>query len=321
MRIVGVAITIHIRPFRAECDARALPILWNANLGTDWPVSPEVLARATWAHASYREGDLLVAVLGDRVVGFVATHPDRHGTGGNLSLLLVDSGHRRKDIGTALHDAALGHLREAGARSVVLGGGGDYLWPGVPLALPSAVPFFQRRGWRFTHECHDLTQRLAGYATPVAILKRGQAAGVVVAPGAEADGSQILAFVAREFPEWLSYYARVVDLGDHDDLLLARDASGAILGVLMMYVAWSHPERNDVRWKTLLGQDAGALGVVGVAEAARGHGIGTALVAHASEILRERGAGTGFVGWVWSVEFYARLGYRPWRSYAMGERE
>lgn len=280
-----------------------------------------MLARATWAHASYREGNLLVAVLGDRVVGFVATHPDRHGTGGNLSLLLVDSGHRRKDIGTALHDAALGHLREAGARSVVLGGGGDYLWPGVPLALPSAVPFFQRRGWRFTHEFHDLTQRLAGYATPVAILKRGQAAGVVVAPGAEADGSQILAFVAREFPEWLSYYARVVDLGDHDDLLLARDASGAILGVLMMYFAWSHPERNDVRWKTLLGQDAGALGVVGVAEAARGHGIGTALVAHASEILRERGAGTGFVGWVWAVEFYARLGYRPWRSYAMGERE
>ena len=313
--------TIPIRPFRADRDARVLPNLWNANLGADWPVSPEVLARATWAHGSYREGDLLVAVSSDAVVGFVSTHPEWGGAGGHLSLLLVDSQHRRRGIGAALHDAALGHLREAGARSIALGGAGEYLWPGMPLALPDAMPFFHRRGWRFTHECHDLTQRLAGYTTPVAVRERGRAAGGVVAPAAEADRPQILAFVAREFPEWLPYYTRVVDLGDYDDLLLARDTIGAILGVLMLYGAWSHPERNDVRWKTLLGQDAGALGVVGVAEAARGKGIGTALVARASEILRERGAGTGFVGWVWAVEFYARLGYRPWRSYAMAERE
>jgi ribosomal protein S18 acetylase RimI-like enzyme len=313
--------TIHIRPFRADRDARALSGLWNTNLGTDWPVSPGVLARATWAHGSYGEGDLLVAVSSEAVVGFVSTHPEWGGTGGHLSLLLVDSQHRRRGIGTALHNAVLGHLREAGARSIALGGGGEYLWPGVPLALPDALSFFHPRGWRFTHECHDLTQRLAGCTTPAAVRERGQAAGGVVAPGAEADGPQILAFVAREFPEWLPYYTRVVDLGDYDDVLLARDTIGTILGVLMLYGAWSHPERNDVRWKTLLGQDAGALGVVGVAEAARRKGIGTALVARASEILREHGAGTGFVGWVWAVEFYARLGYRSWRSYAMGERE
>lgn len=308
-----------IRPFEAERDALSLPNLWNVNLRSDWPVSPEVLARATWAHESCHEGDLLVAVSDDLVLGFVATHPDRGGTGGNLSLLLVDAGHRNRGIGSALHDAALAHLREAGARSIALGGGGAYLWPGVPLILPDTAPFFGRRGWRFIHECHDLTQQLAAYATTSTL--RDPVAGIVVAPATETDGPGILAFEAREFPEWLPHYTRAVDLGDYGDLLVARVEGGVILGVLLLYGAWSHPERNDVRWKTLLGHDAGAIGAVGVAAAARGRGIGTALVARASEILRARGVGTCFIGWVWAVDFYARLGYRPWRSYAMGERE
>jgi predicted N-acetyltransferase YhbS len=48
-----------------------------------------------------------------------------------------------------------------------------------------------------------------------------------------------------------------------------------------------------------------------------GHGIGTALVACASEILRDRGAGTCHIGWTVRESFYIRAGYRPWRRYRM----
>ena len=74
-------------------------------------------------------------------------------------------------------------------------------------------------------------------------------------------------------------------------------------------------------WTRLLGDDCGGLGAVGVAAGVRGQGIGTALVARGSDVLRERGVGNSCIGWTWLVDFYGRLGYRPWRSYAMSWRE
>ena len=57
-----------------------------------------------------------------------------------------------------------------------------------------------------------------------------------------------------------------------------------------------------------------------VAAAVRGRGIGTALVAQGTEILRERGVHICFLGWVWAVDFYQRLGYEPWQAYTMSSR-
>lgn len=41
----------------------------------------------------------------------------------------------------------------------------------------------------------------------------------------------------------------------------------------------------------------------------------------AEEWLRQRGVGNCCIGWTWLLDFYGRLGYRPWRSYAMSWRE
>ena len=52
----------------------------------------------------------------------------------------------------------------------------------------------------------------------------------------------------------------------------------------------------------------------------QGRVIGTALVARASEILREAGTRTCHIGWTTRESFYRRAGYRPWRRYAMFSR-
>jgi GNAT superfamily N-acetyltransferase len=75
-----------------------------------------------------------------------------------------------------------------------------------------------------------------------------------------------------------------------------------------------------VRWKTLLGASAGAIGVVGVAESARQRGVGRALVARASEIVRDRGAQHCFIGWTWMIGLYGELGYHVWQEYQMSRR-
>jgi predicted N-acetyltransferase YhbS len=70
----------------------------------------------------------------------------------------------------------------------------------------------------------------------------------------------------------------------------------------------------------LLGPAAGTIGCVGVAAARQGEGIGTALVARASETLRDAGTRTCHIGWTTRESFYRRAGYRPWRRYAMFTR-
>jgi hypothetical protein len=45
------------------------------------------------------------------------------------------------------------------------------------------------------------------------------------------------------------------------------------------------------------------------------------LVARGAEIAKERGVGNCFIGWTTLRDFYGRLGFREWRSYAMNKRE
>ena len=67
----------------------------------------------------------------------------------------------------------------------------------------------------------------------------------------------------------------------------------------------------------MLGPAAGTIGCVGVAAPMQGRGIGTALVAGASEILRDAGTRMCHIGWTVREPFYRRIGYHPWRRYAM----
>ncbi|MDP9379098.1 MAG: GNAT family N-acetyltransferase [Chloroflexota bacterium] len=315
---------MEIRQYEPIRDSEALLTLWDAALGDSWPQTPDILTRGISGREHRREEDHLVATVDGNVVGCVGVHVIRNGEldepEGNLSMLLVAAQYHGWGIGSALHDAALLHLRQAGARGVTFGGGPSYLWQGVPSNLPRAVAFFKHRGWHFTHTSYDLTQYLRGYSTPAHIHERSRSAGITTAVATEAEAPDLLRFEASEFPEWSSHFARVAQMGDYDDLLVARTREGKIVGSLIMYGAWSHPERLDVRWKTLLGNDVGALGVVGVAAATRGRGIGSELVARGSEILQARGVGTCFIGWVVLTEFYAKLGYTAWRSYEMARR-
>jgi len=131
------------------------------------------------------------------------------------------------------------------------------------------------------------------------------------------QADELCALEQREFPEWLNAFQAIIELGDYHDLLLARDHTGNIIGSLILYAPQSHPTRTDVLWSALLGSNAGALGCVGIAEAERGRGAGLALVARASEILKERGVETCYVHWVVLTGFYGKLGYTVWRGYEM----
>jgi GNAT superfamily N-acetyltransferase len=292
---------VTLRDLDPPGDRAALERLWAAALGDVWPLLPAGLDLVT---------DGVVAEEGGTLVGVVGVGVGDGGEGG-VQLLLVDPAARRRGVGTRLLEAGVGRLRAGGVTTVSLGSGGlDYLWPGVPEDLPGAAGFFAARGWRFDDSVIDLTADLRDYQAPAGVGERPARAGVSIEVLAGRDRAEVLAFEAATFPHWVVWFER---LGA--SVLVARDRSGAVVGALL----FSGPPGATI-YEPLLGADAGTIGCVGVADAARGAGVGSAMVARASELLRDAGTRACHIGWTHRERFYARLGYRPWRRYHMARR-
>jgi GNAT superfamily N-acetyltransferase len=289
--------SIAVRAFDPTADREALEGLWAETLETVWPLDPGALG-------VIRDG--LVAERRGEVVGLVAVDTE------SIPLLLVSPSAQRTGVGSALHATALELLGERGAERVSLGRGGEeHLWPGVPANLPAAVAFFQAHEWTWDYVSIDLVRDLRGYVDPIGAVARAADSGINLAVAGAADLPDVLAFEEAHFPEWLDSFRR----GDWS-ILAARDSEGTILGTLL----FRGPGPVSTFWQ-LLGADSAAIACVGVAEPAQGRGVGSALVARASELLGDAGARVCLIDWVVRTDFYRRVGYEPWREYLMATRE
>jgi GNAT superfamily N-acetyltransferase len=283
-----------LRPLRGVADHGLVEALWLAALEGRWPLLPRAIAMV-------RDGFL--AVEGGRPVGLVAVD-----LAGSIPLVLVAPGHQRRGIGTGLLSAALGRLRAADVSMVHAGSGGtDCIWPGVPLDLPAAVHLFTACGWHASHDTLDLVADLPGYRVPALAAGIAARAGITITPATAADLAAVADFEAATFPNWTRWFRA----GDRD-ILLARDGEGTIVATLLL----DGPGADTV-YEPMLGSAAATISCVGVAPRMEGRGTGTALVARASEILRDRGGGTCHISWTVRESFYTRAGYRPWRRYRM----
>lgn len=308
----------NIEEYHAETDAAAVFGLWQSTVGQEWPLSFERFQQILSAPSMHH----FVARENGQVVGFVATQQSLawDQTTGHLLALLVAPTRQRQGLGSALHDTALQYLREAGVHLLQLGGLSPRFWCGVPGNLTPAPDFFKSHGWDFAEMVYDLLQDLRQYTTPPSVYQRMDTQHITLAAAHPGDIPEVLAFEQREFPHWQMHFEHSAQLGDAQDVVIARDAGGQIVGTLLTFTSHSHAKRTDLIWQELLGQDAGALGAVGVAPSAQGRGIGIALVARASDLLKERGASKCVIDWVVLTDFYAKLGYAKWRSYHTSRR-
>jgi ribosomal protein S18 acetylase RimI-like enzyme len=282
-----------MRPYVPAADRESVAALWTAALSPTWPLLPAGVAML---------GDGVVADVGRHAVGFAALDP-----AGSIPLILVHPGYQRRGIGTRLLAAALDRLRADGVAEVRAGSGGSsYIWPGVPRDLPAALGFFAARGWRHTRDALDLVADLACYRPPDTVYQRAAAAGVSTRRAAGADLDAVLAFEAATFPSWVRWFA-----AGTDQIMIARHSSGAIAGTLL----FDGPGAGTV-YAPMLGAAAGTIGCVGVTPRYQGRGIGSAMVARASEILGRAGTRVCHIGWTRRESFYVRAGYQPWWRYA-----
>ena len=158
-----------------------------------------------------------------------------------------------------------------------------------------------------------VTEWLAWRAAGSPARRNGRAAGpagVTIAPAVPGEFGAVLDFEIATFPNW----ARRFRAGDRD-ILIARDSQGTIAGSLLFQGPGA-----DTIFEPLLGPAAGIIGCVGVTPHLHGRGIGTAMVARASQILGDAGTRICHISWTVRESFYVRAGYRPWRRYRMFRR-
>ncbi|MBV9616358.1 MAG: GNAT family N-acetyltransferase [Ktedonobacteraceae bacterium] len=308
-----------IETYVFDMDVTAIFELWQQTVGQKWPLSithfRQTLASPEARHFVAREGEQIVGLLaGLKRCGEEAEKA-------HIAALLVAPAWQRKGIGTALYNTALEHFKAEGVRHVLVGGGWPRFWPGIPTNLPAGLMFFQAQGWHFDSPVYDLVQNLHTYSTPPYVQSRISKEQITFELATHENIDEVLTFEMREFPGWADHFQRVAGVGDYSDIVMARDATGEVVATLATYSKQSHPSRCDVLWQPLLGNDAGAIGCVGVAANERGRGIGLGLVAWASELLRDQGLSSCYIDWVSLTQFYARLGYEKWRAYSTGELE
>jgi len=293
---------LQLRPYDAKEDEGAVLMLWGNAFGESWAVNPAAFRnRLEDAHA-------LVAERDGAVVGFAAAHA--HEDSGQLTALMVRPDFQRKGIGTALSRASLEWMGKKGARQARFGSGaGPYLWPGVPSELKPALRFFRKRGWKHAERLADLVMDVSSYRAPRWAMERANAAGVKMAPATAKDGPAILAFEKLHFEDWYRSFKEAVSEKRFDEILLARMPDGELAGTLLF-----PPKDRDFTWEPVLGS-VGGFGCVGVAEKFREMGIGMAMCARSMELLREAGTKTIYVAWVYLIDWYGKLGLKPWREY------
>jgi ribosomal protein S18 acetylase RimI-like enzyme len=288
-----------------------------------YPVARRIFIQNTFGNPYYEPGDGLVFQNRDEIVGFSLTRWDRRQERGTdraaLGVVLVDPRFQRRGIGSRLVRLLIQRIRRRGARFLGAGSPSLYrFWPGVPGDLQAAVSFFRALGWPLKGGIYDLIQDVGGIAFPDSMRLRAKEQGVNIRAARQEDLPGVIAFEREVFPYWSENFRMLATFGNADHIVIAEKA-GRVVGSLCTYSPLSRHRAANLTWESLLGENVGGIGSVGIAPSERGRGLGTALCAHATTALKERGARNVVVDWTSRTGFYGKLGYRVWREYWMGE--
>lgn len=307
--------SFHIQPFDKVHDTAAILDLWAKAL-PHWKLEEEILA----PYLIVPNAKHFVVLFERRLLAFCLSYI----TDGfaQIAVLAVESTHRNLGIGTAL----VSHARKTWEssedfRSFSIGSFGPRFWPAVPLSFPSAISFFQHRGFHLdpSPPSRDLFADIRTYKTPDRVEGDIMKHKLSFAPWSKDTYEECMAAQQRAFKGsgWVSAYKRLADGGQHHEAMVAFDRDGKQVGWAIM-CSPSGLVAGDFAFSTILGKEegvdgkkVGVIACVGVDYTARGKGIGLALVSRAVEDMKRRGMEGVLVDWVLIRGFYEKLGFKP----------
>lgn len=293
--------------------APALMAIWQQAAGERHPLPAAIWEEVTTFDPNAHPEDLRVALHDGRPIGFALTKrlraPDvlpRFEDRGWIALMAVHPDHQRRGVGKALLADAERHLAGLGVKAVNLGESLHHALPGVPAALPEARAFFQAQGYQPTQEVWDVRGDVRGTAAPDL---PPDVATRLIGPGEE---GLLLKFLGETFPgRWTRDMAHYLLEGRPVWHVMGLFVGGELQGFAQLHLPGTP---GTLRWAGFNPRVA-ALGPIGVSEAVRGRGLGLALLQAGLAYLGTLGATETVIDWTTLLDFYGRVGFRPWLSY------
>ncbi|QNK90105.1 MULTISPECIES: GNAT family N-acetyltransferase [Sporosarcina] len=294
--------------------------LWNKELAVDFPMRKELFIQNSFndVNVSY-EGSYIAVDDQDHVIGFVVAKrwqetidvkmdPKR----GWIQVLLIDSAHRGKGLGTKLLKRAEAQLKGNGVEEMQLGGDPFHYFSGIPDQYKNAQKLAKKHGYTKRVDTYDLINHLdKKYDLPVdnsvvfTILKKEE----------EVD---LILFLERCFPgRWVYETMKYFEMnGDGREFVVVKK-KGQIIGFCRINDSHSPFIAQNIYWSPLFEQEVGGIGPLGIDANEQKQGYGLAIVQAAIAYLQERNTETIIIDWTILVDFYKKLDFNPWKIYGV----
>jgi mycothiol synthase len=298
-------------------DRERILTCWNEGADLD-PISETLLTENIWEDVDFDPSLALVALEGDRVIGFTVGvvrlgAPVTQNIGsenqrkGFVKMIVVHPGGRRIGVGSALLNRLENVLAEAGCASVRLGESApNYLMPGLDIRYTPAMLFFENHGYTRFGETYNLSVDLSDSRFETVSTEKTLTEGGLTVRRAEVNDTGVIKnFLAIHWPAWQAEVQACFSNAPIS-LHLAFDGN-ALLG-------FSAYEGNN--------RGTGWFGPMGTAKEARGRGIGGLLLKRCLADMKSIGFPEAVIPWVGPIGFYSNeVGARISRVFYRYEKQ
>lgn len=305
----------------SEDKLNAIVELWNREIGIKFPMRRELFKQNSFKDENILPNASSIAVDDEgNVIGFLAAKAWQEKLPINMSretgwiqVLLVDSDHRSKGIGTALLNRVEQAFKNCNLKTIKLGSDPWHYFPGIPEPYPDVKQWFERRGYHNDGNEYDLVCQYEDGEGEAAPAIENATFSLVT----EEDQDKLIAFMHRCFPGRWEYEAiHYFKKGGTGREFVVLKKNNEIKGFCRINDNHSPFIAQNVYWAPLFPNELGGLGPLGIDPAERGNGYGLAIVEAGIAFLRQRGLAQIVIDWTGLVDFYGKLGYKVWKTYA-----
>jgi GNAT superfamily N-acetyltransferase len=297
---------------------QAVTMLWNRACGAELAISPRFAAYNLRPSVGGDQAAWL-ALSNNRPIGFISASYMNDPTvsqphSGWIDAIAVTPDEQGKGIGRALLQQAEAWHAQKGSQFLTVGASPRPFLPGVPEEL-NTVGFFQHHGYGTTPKLvdkqWDVAADLSHYRSPATVREIDG----LVRPAHIDDYDALLAFLLREFPTvWRYDFERYIAEGGRvSDYMVLWTERGVDGCCILTFEDSLHPIERFYPYQ--LPRPWGQLGSIGVSEDRRGLGYGAALLDAGLRRLHNNGVNGCVIDWTDLLDFYAKFGFTPYRTY------
>ena len=294
--------------------------LWAKELSEDFPMREELFKQNSFddVNISYESSHIAVDDQ-DHVIGFVVAKlwqeeidvnmdPKR----GWIQVLLVDSEHRKKGVGTALLERAEADLKKHGIEEMQLAEILFITSREYQINIKKLKNGLRKKGYQKRIDTYDLINHLEkNYPIPddktieFSLLKMD-------------EKDELISFLEKCFPgRWVYEAIKYFEMNGDGREFLVLKKKGHIIGFCRINDADSPFIAQNVYWSPLFEESVGGIGPLGIDPEEQKQGYGLGIVQAAMAYLQDRKIETIIIDWTIFLEFYGKLDFEPWKKYGV----